>query len=49
MIPNAAREFNFDLGDTADAIRSTVRDFAQDKIAPRADDIDKTNTFPRDL
>ena len=49
MIPNAAREFNFDLGDTADAIRATVRDFAQDKIAPRADEIDRTNTFPRDL
>ncbi|MDQ4135696.1 MAG: isovaleryl-CoA dehydrogenase [Pseudomonadota bacterium] len=49
MIPNAAREFNFDLGETADAIRATVRDFAQDRIAPRADEIDKTNTFPRDL
>src|SRR5829696_9019722 len=49
MIPNAAREFNFDLGDTADAIRATVRGFAQDRIAPRADEIDKTNTFPRDL
>src|SRR5918998_359240 len=49
MIPNAAREFNFGLGDTADAIRDTVRDFAQEKIAPRADEIDRTNTFPRDL
>jgi isovaleryl-CoA dehydrogenase len=49
MIPNAAREFNFDLGETADAIRETVRDFAQDKIAPRAEDIDRTNEFPRDL
>src|SRR5215204_7228750 len=36
MIPNAAREFNFDLGDTTDAIRATVREFAQDRIAPRA-------------
>jgi isovaleryl-CoA dehydrogenase len=49
MIPNAAREFNFDLGDTADAIRTTVRDFAQECIAPRADEIDRSNTFPRDL
>ena len=49
MIPNAAREFNFGLGETADAIRATVRDFAQDRIAPRADEIDRTNTFPRDL
>jgi isovaleryl-CoA dehydrogenase len=49
MIPNAARDFNFDLGDTADAIRETVRDFAQAKIAPRAEEIDRTNQFPRDL
>jgi isovaleryl-CoA dehydrogenase len=49
MIPNATRDFNFDLGDTADAIRETVRDFAQAEIAPRADEIDRTNTFPRDL
>ncbi len=48
MIPNAPLEFNFDLGETADAIRDTVRDFAQEKIAPRADEIDRTNTFPRD-
>jgi isovaleryl-CoA dehydrogenase len=49
VIPNATRSFNFDLGETADAIRETVRDFAQDKIAPRADEIDRTNQFPRDL
>src|ERR687885_1266034 len=49
MIPNASRDFNFDLGETADAIRATVRDFAQSEIAPRAEEIDKTNTFPRDL
>ena len=49
MIPNAVREFNFDLGETADAIRETVAGFAQEKIAPRAEEIDRTNTFPRDL
>jgi isovaleryl-CoA dehydrogenase len=49
MIPNAAREFNFGLGETAEAIRDSVRTFAQDKIAPRAEEIDRTNTFPRDL
>jgi isovaleryl-CoA dehydrogenase len=43
------REFDFDLGETADAIRETVRDFASAEIAPRADEIDRTNTFPRDL
>jgi isovaleryl-CoA dehydrogenase len=26
-----------------------VRDFSQDRIAPRAEEIDRTNTFPRDL
>ena len=49
MIANAPRPFNFDLGETAEAIRDTVRDFAQSEIAPRADEIDRSNTFPRDL
>ena len=49
MIPNTGRAFNFDLGDTADMIRETAAGFAQDKIAPRAAEIDRTNTFPRDL
>jgi isovaleryl-CoA dehydrogenase len=48
MLRNA-REFDFDLGETADAIRETVRDFASAEIAPRADEIDRSNTFPRDL
>lgn len=49
MLTNAPRPFNFDLGETADAIRDTVHAFAQDKIAPRAQEIDATNQFPRDL
>jgi isovaleryl-CoA dehydrogenase len=49
MLANAARPFDFGLGETADAIRDTVRDFAQGEIAPRAEEIDRTNTFPRDL
>jgi isovaleryl-CoA dehydrogenase len=49
MIPNIAPAFNFDLGETADMIRDTARDFAQDEIAPRAAEIDRTNQFPRDL
>jgi isovaleryl-CoA dehydrogenase len=40
---------NFDLGETAEMIRSTVAAFAQSEIAPRAEEIDRTNTFPRDL
>lgn len=49
MIPNASGGFNFDLGETADMLRDTVRSFAADKIAPRAEEIDRTNQFPRDL
>src|SRR5690348_15858663 len=49
MISNAYRVFNFDLGETADAIRETVHDFAHNEIAPRAAEIDKSNQFPRDL
>jgi isovaleryl-CoA dehydrogenase len=48
MIPNST-SFDFDLGETADAIRETTRAFAAKEIAPRADEIDRTNTFPRDL
>jgi isovaleryl-CoA dehydrogenase len=40
---------NFDLGETAEIIRSSVRAFAQHKIAPRAEEIDRSNAFPRDL
>jgi isovaleryl-CoA dehydrogenase len=40
---------NFDLGETADMIRVTVAGFAQAEIAPRAEAIDRTNEFPRDL
>jgi isovaleryl-CoA dehydrogenase len=40
---------NFDLGETADMIRDTVAGFAQAEIAPRAEEIDRTNEFPREL
>jgi isovaleryl-CoA dehydrogenase len=40
---------HFDLGETADMIRETVASFAQAEIAPRAEEIDRSNEFPRDL
>ncbi len=49
MIPNSYPGLNFDLGETADMLRDTVRSFAFDEIAPRAADIDKEDNFPADL
>src|SRR5688572_17039328 len=49
MIPNAWQGFDFGLGDDVDMLRDTARGFARDKIAPRADAIDRSNIFPRDL
>jgi isovaleryl-CoA dehydrogenase len=40
---------DFGLGGTIDMLRDAVRDFASAEIAPRAAEIDATNTFPRDL
>jgi isovaleryl-CoA dehydrogenase len=40
---------NFDLGETAQMIRDTVAGFAQAEIASRAEEIDRSNEFPRDL
>jgi isovaleryl-CoA dehydrogenase len=49
MLTNFPGGFNFDLGITADILRENVRIFAANKIAPRADEIDRSDTFPRDL
>jgi isovaleryl-CoA dehydrogenase len=40
---------NFSHGETIDMLRDTVRAFAAAEIAPRAAEIDSTNTFPIDL
>ena len=37
------------LGETIDLIRDTVRQFSSQEIAPRAEEIDQTDDFPRDL
>jgi isovaleryl-CoA dehydrogenase len=40
---------NFNLGETIDMLRESVRAFAEAEIAPRAAEIDRTDTFPLDL
>ncbi len=42
-------EFDFDLGESTELLRQTVRAFAEERIAPRAQAIDRENKFPRDL
>ncbi|MGQ9365821.1 isovaleryl-CoA dehydrogenase [Azospirillum sp. A39] len=49
MLSNQYPTLNFDLGETADMLRSSVASFAADEIAPRAADIDRENDFPADL
>ena len=49
MIPNQYPTLNFDLGETADMLRDSVHSFSDDHIAPRAEAIDHSNEFPRDL
>ncbi len=49
MRVNDPRGFDFGLGETADMLRDSVRGFAAERISPRADEIDRSNTFPRDL
>ena len=40
---------NFALGEEVDAVRETVHRFAQENLKPRADEIDRSNEFARDL
>ena len=48
-IPNQYPTLDFDLGETADQLRDTVRSFTADEIAPIAAEIDRTDRFPREL
>ena len=49
MLSNQMPSLNFDLGETADAIRESVLSFSAAEIAPRAAEIDRANEFPMDL
>ncbi len=49
MLANDFPALDFDLGETADMLRDSVRSFAADEIAPRAAEIDESNEFPADL
>src|SRR6516162_641364 len=40
---------DFDLGPEIDMLRTTVRDFAEERIAPLAAEIDRTDRFPIEL
>ena len=42
-------DFDFGLGEDNDMLRDSVRAFATERIAPRAEEIDSSNKFPRDL
>ena len=42
-------DFDFGHGETIDMLRDSVALFAAQEIAPRAEEIDKHNEFPRDL
>jgi isovaleryl-CoA dehydrogenase len=49
MLAGGVVPFNFALGETADMLRESVRSFAAGRIASRADEIDRDNSFPREL
>jgi short-chain 2-methylacyl-CoA dehydrogenase len=40
---------NFDLGQEHELVRSTVRAFAQERVAPVAEELDRESKFPYDL
>ena len=44
-----SRTMDFDLSDDHRLLRSTVRDFAEQEIAPVAEELDRTKAFPYEL
>lgn len=49
MTSNSLPPFDFVLGETAEMVRESVAAFSADEVAPIAADIDRYDTFPRDL
>ncbi len=49
MIPNIIQDFDFNLGDTVDQLRESIRDFTLNEISPLAVEIDSKNDFPEEL
>ncbi len=49
VTPRPQMGFDFNLGETAEMIRASVRDFSTAEIAPRAALIDRSDEFPMDL
>lgn len=49
MIPNQLPSLDFNLGEDIDMLRDSVMSFASDHIAPLAEEVDRTDQFPRQL
>ncbi|CAO3430305.1 isovaleryl-CoA dehydrogenase [Azospirillum doebereinerae] len=49
MLSNQYPSLNFDLGESADMLRDSVRNFAAAEIAPLAEETDRSNEFPNHL
>ena len=48
-IPNMMAGLDFGLGEELEMLRDSVRGFSQDRVAPIAAEIDRTDEFPRHL
>jgi alkylation response protein AidB-like acyl-CoA dehydrogenase len=44
-----ANAMDFDLSDDHELIRRTVRDFAEGEVAPVAEELDRTKSFPYEI
>ena len=49
MFRNAIDDLSFGLPDEIEEMRQTVARWVDDKLVPRANEIDRSNDFPEDL